>query len=96
MDHLFPMRPCARTARAKRSQQSNEIAADEWFVDWRRGGTLIEESRYLAKWDQCLTILSFEDEHVPQRDFGDDDKDEPLLKELDGVLPNSFRHRRGR
>lgn len=92
-----PSDSCAHLARAKRSQCSNEIAADEWFVDWRRGGLLIEESRYLYKWDQCLTLLSFVDDEVPQREVGaDEDAEEPLLKELDGVLPWPGKNRRRR
>ena len=53
-----------------------------WFTEWRRGGTLIEESRNLPKWDQCLTLIWFDDDEVPPpTDFdGDDGSDEPLLE----------------
>lgn len=87
----------AQLARSRKSQHSNETAADEWFADWRRGGTLIEESRYLPKWDQCLTVLWFEDEEVPRSEISaDDDGEEPLLRELDGVLPWPGKSRRRR
>ncbi len=34
-----------------------EIAADVWFSDWRWGGMVLEEARYLKSWDQTLTLL---------------------------------------
>src|SRR5260221_5366006 len=42
-----------------------EVAANLWFSDWERGGVLLEEARYLARWDQTLTLLRFESEEVP-------------------------------
>jgi hypothetical protein len=36
---------------------SEEIEADEWFQNWERGGTLLEEARHLGRWDQTLTLL---------------------------------------
>jgi hypothetical protein len=68
-----------------------EIDADEWFQDWERGGTLLEEARYLERWDQTLTLLWFEDEEVPALkrktwDEASKNEDEELLKELDGIL----------
>ena len=38
----------------------DEIAADVWFSDWRSGGMVLEEARYLKSWDQTLTLLWFE------------------------------------
>ena len=92
-----PPSSSARAARAQGGQQISEISADLWFSDWKRGGTLIEESRFLPKWDQCLTLIWFDDNEVPDPGFAtDDDGEEPLLKELDGVLPWPGKSRRRR
>jgi hypothetical protein len=95
---LVPSNSCAHRARVNRKQCGDEIAADEWFSDWRRGGVLVEESRYLYQWDQCLTLLSFDDDEVPPRESADynNKEQEPLLKELDGVLPWPDKNRRRR
>lgn len=42
-----------------------EVPADEWFSDWERGGTLIEEARHLPRWNRTLSLLWFESEEVP-------------------------------
>jgi hypothetical protein len=69
-----------------------EIDADEWFQDWERGGTLLEEARHLDRWDQTLTLLWFEDEEIPPLRRGErensslTEEEEQLLPELDGVL----------
>ncbi len=75
----------------------HEIAADMWFSDWKRGGSLLEEARYLKQWDQTLTLLWFDDEELPQ-ESGTEEKDEEEmgLKELDGVLPWPGKRRRRR
>jgi hypothetical protein len=71
------------------------VDADIWFSDWERGGTLSEEVRHLAQWNQTLTLLWFEDEQVPGRKFRDEQgkireeeesEDDALLRELDGQL----------
>ena len=79
------------------SNGSQEIAADEWFSDWTRGGALLEEARHLKRWDQTLTLLWFDGEEdlVPERRSGA--RDEELeIKELDGVLPWPGKKRRKR
>jgi len=73
-----------------------EIAADEWFDDWRRGGVLMEDARHYPRWNQTLSLLWFEDDHIPaskEHESGDDDE-EPALRELDGVLPWPGKSRR--
>jgi hypothetical protein len=85
-----------------------EVGADLWFSDWERGGVLLEETRYLAQWDQTLTLLWFESEEVPPliRDRHErrgepegrelhEDEEEPGLEELDGTLrwPSKKRRR---
>ena len=76
--------------------EPDEVAADVWLSDWRRGGMLLEEARYLKSWDQTLTLLWFEDEEVPplQGEEGDLADEEPLLAELDGILPWPGKKRR--
>lgn len=68
--------------------EADEVAADIWFSDWRRGGVLVEEARHLSRWDQTLTLLWFEDEELPPPARGSREDEEELgLKELDGILP---------
>ena len=76
--------------------EPEEVAADVWFSDWRRGGAVLEEARYLKSWDQTLTLLWFEDEEVPplRRNGSDTEDEEPLLRELDGILPWPGKKRR--
>ena len=73
-----------------------EIAADIWFNDWRRGGVLLEEARHLTGYNQILSLLWFEDEEVPHEPAANnnDPDEETGLKELDGVLPWPGKHRR--
>lgn len=75
---------------------SVEIAADLWFDGWRRGGSLLEEALHLNQWDQTLSLLWFADEEIPalDTDSGEPQEDEPLLRELDGVLPWPGKKRR--
>jgi Zn-dependent peptidase ImmA (M78 family) len=76
------------------------VDADIWFSDWERGGTLLEEVRHLAQWNQTLTILWFEDEQVPGRKVHDEQgkeeesEDDALLSELDGQLRWPSKRRR--
>lgn len=79
-------------------REPEQVDADVWLSDWERGGVLLEEARHLARWDQTLTLLWFEDGEVPsakrnrwsERDEdaksrGGGEEDE-LLQELDGNL----------
>jgi hypothetical protein len=70
-----------------------EIDADLWFSDWERGGMLLEEARYLNRWDQTLTLIWFEDEEVPPPVRGEE-VEEWGVKELDGILPWPGKKRR--
>lgn len=82
-------------AKADVGIESGEIPADQWFADWRRGGTLLEEARYLPRWKQTLTLLWFDDDEIPALDGDDQDSDEEQgLKELDGTLPWPGRKKR--
>lgn len=80
---------------------SEEVEAAKWFQHWERGGVLLEEARHLERWDQTLTLLWFEDEEVPppkcrgyEGDSRDEDDEDVLLKELDGILPWPGKKRR--
>jgi hypothetical protein len=84
-------------------ESRDAVDAGVWFSDWERGGTLSEEVRRLAQWDQTLTLLWFEDEEVPARKFRDErgeiqeevqSEDDALLKELDGQLHWPTKRRR--
>jgi Zn-dependent peptidase ImmA (M78 family) len=79
------------------------VDADMWFSDWERGGTLMEEVRHLARWNQTLTLLWFENEQMPGRRVRDErgafheeeeSEDDALLKELDGQLRWPSKRRR--
>jgi hypothetical protein len=75
---------------------AEEIDADIWFENWERSGTLLEDARHLAKWDQTLALLWFEDEEVPvpRPKHKEREEDEFGLAELDGILPWPGRKRR--
>jgi Zn-dependent peptidase ImmA (M78 family) len=95
----------SKSLRAGTSVDSKDaVDADLWFSEWERGGILAEEVRYLAQWDQTLTLLWFEDEEVPGRKIRDergeihedeDSEGDALLKELDGNLRWPSKQRRG-
>lgn len=95
----------SKSVRAGTSVESKGVVdADLWFSEWERGGTLAEEVRYLAQWDQTLTLLWFEDEEVPGRKIRDErgeihedeeSEGDALLKELDGNLRWPSKRRRG-
>lgn len=100
--------PTGSVSERSRSGQTlgrEEIDADMWFSNWERGGVLLEEARYLADWDQTLTLLWFESGEVPRiprekiRRWDPDgperreDEDE-LLQELDGNLRWPSKNRR--
>jgi Zn-dependent peptidase ImmA (M78 family) len=86
------------------TESHDAVDADIWFNEWERGGTLLEEVRHLAQWDQTLTLLWFEDGEVPGRKVRDErghiyekeeNEDDSLLKELDGQLRWPTKRRRG-
>lgn len=94
---ILPQESLAARLRAGgRSSGAEEIAADIWFDNWERDGTLLEEARHLAKWDQTVALLWFEDEEVPAppRDRKEREEEEFGLAELDGILPWPGRKRR--
>ena len=79
-----------------KSEDYDELASDVWF----NGGIknrpfLSEEAVLLREWNQCLSLIWFDDSMKPVHERRDEeDDDEPLLKELDGVLSWHSRSKR--
>jgi len=84
------------------SESQDTVDADLWFSEWERGGTLVEQVRHLAQWDQTLSLLWFEDLEIPGRKVRDqrgqvheeETEEDALLPELDGKLRWPGKHRR--
>jgi hypothetical protein len=100
----LPAGSLSKKVREGTSTESHDtVNADIWFNEWERGGSLLEEVRHLAQWDQTLTLLWFEDGEVPGRKVRDErghiyeeeNEDDSLLKELDGQLRWPTKRRRG-
>jgi hypothetical protein len=71
-------------------QDYDEIAADIWFTNGVRSYDLLaEEAMLITEWDQCLSLIWLDENLRPagRSDDYDAEDDEPLLKELDGILP---------
>ena len=79
-----------------KNEDYDEIATDTWFNNGVKNYPLLaEESVLLREWDQCLSLLWFDDDLRPAGDNRTfDSDDEPLLKDLDGVLPWPSKSRR--
>ena len=86
----------ARLRSGQGCEGPQEIAADLWFDDWRRGGELLEDSRYHLTWDQGLSLIWFEDEDMPAQTNTEHrlTYENDGLAELDGILPWPGRGRR--
>jgi hypothetical protein len=86
----------ARVRAGERLSTPEEAEPDHWFEDWERDGMLLEDTRQLAQWDQTLTLLWFDDEHLaaPAPEHKKWDEDSYRLRELDGVLPWPGRSKR--
>lgn len=67
----------------------DELASDIWFSGGIKNYPLLaEEAVLLREWNQCLSLIWFDENLKPVHDHRDEeDDDEPLLKELDGTLP---------
>ena len=81
------------------STGSGVVAAHTWTnADRFSDVDLHEEARIAGTWNQALTLLWPEDGDMPdQRDLprnSESEDEEPLLKELDGILPWPGRRRR--
>ncbi|MCC6579436.1 MAG: ImmA/IrrE family metallo-endopeptidase [Phycisphaeraceae bacterium] len=81
---------------ASKTEDYDEIAADTWFSNGVKNyDMLAEEALLLREWDQCLSLIWF-DENLRSTAAGQDsgEGDEPLLRELDGILPWPSKSRR--
>lgn len=79
-----------------KTEDFDELASDVWFNGGIKNRPLLaEESVLLREWNQCLSLIWFDDSLKPVYERCDEeDEDEPLLKELDGTLSwPSKRHR---
>lgn len=74
----------------------DEVSTDVWFdKDFQNQTLVTEEAILLKEWDQCLSLIWFDESLKPVRERWDEDEDnELLLKELDGTLPWPSRSRR--
>ena len=79
-----------------KNEDYDEIATDVWFDGGIRNRPLVaEESIVLREWNQCLSLLWFDDRLLPVGERVETEgEEEVLLKELDGVLPWPSKRRR--
>ncbi|MEW8418840.1 MAG: ImmA/IrrE family metallo-endopeptidase [Candidatus Thiodiazotropha endolucinida] len=78
-------------------QDCDEIPVDVWFTNGITGFDLLaEESIALRDWDQYLSLIWFDEDlrSVDQRREYYEADGEPLLEELDGILPWPSKSRR--
>ena len=74
----------------------DEISTNVWFAEGFQNRPLVaEEAILLQEWNQCLSLIWFDESLKPVHEHWDEDKDhEPLLRELDGTLPWPSKSRR--
>lgn len=72
-----------------KTEDYDELASDVWFSGGiKNRPVLAEEAILLREWNQCLSLIWFDDSLKPLNERRDEEDDnEPLLKELDGTLP---------
>ena len=77
-------------------EEYDELPTDIWFDGGIRNRPLVaEETILLQEWNQCLSLIWFDESLQPIPKGWDEDEDaEPLLKELDGTLPWPSKSRR--
>ena len=61
----LPAGSVSQRSRAGEVLSAGRSDAADWFDNWERGGTLVEEARHLAQWDQTLTLIYFESGELP-------------------------------
>ena len=79
-----------------KTEDYDELPTDIWFNGSIKNRSVVaEETILLREWNQCLSLIWFEEGMNPSYEYWDDEDDKPLLKELDGILPwPSKSHRR--
>ncbi len=77
-------------------EDHDEISTDVWFGEGFQNRQLVsEEAIVLQEWNQCLSLIWFDESRKPTCERWDEDEDnESLLKELDGTLPWPSKSRR--
>ena len=82
--------------RGTKIEDYDELPTDVWFDGSIGNRTLVaEESILLRDWNQCLSLIWFDDSPKPFfKQSNADEDDEPLLKELEGTLPWPSKSRR--
>lgn len=82
---------------SSKNSDYDEIDTGIWFNNRVRGfDMLAEEAILLEEWKQCLSLIWFDDDLRPAGpdNVQDSDDIEPLLEELDGILPWPSRRKR--
>ena len=79
-----------------KTEDYDELPTQVWFDESIRNRPLVAEEAILQReWNQCLSLIWFDESLKPVREQWDQDEDnEPLLKELDGTLPWPSKSRR--
>lgn len=74
----------------------DELPTDVWFEGGITNRPLVaEEAILLPEWNQCLSLIWFDESLKSIRERQDEDEEvEPLLSELDGTLPWPSKSRR--
>ncbi len=72
-----------------KTEDYDELASDVWFNGGIKNRPILaEEAVLLREWNQCLSLIWFDESLKPAHERRNEDEDnEPLLKELDGTLP---------
>jgi hypothetical protein len=83
------------TQNPSKTEEYDELASDVWFSGGIRNHPILaEEAILLREWDQCLSLIWFDEDLSPPRERTNHREDEPLLEELDGNLPWPSKRRR--
>jgi Zn-dependent peptidase ImmA (M78 family) len=79
-----------------KTEDYDELATDVWFDGGVKNRPMLtEEAILLREWNQCLSLIWFDEHSKPVNERRDDDEhDEPLLRELDGTLSWPSKSRR--
>ena len=74
----------------------DELPTDVWFDGGIKSRPMLaEEAILLQEWNQCLSLIWFDESLTPAQERRDkDETDDPLLDELDGILPWPSKRRR--
>ena len=78
------------------TEEYDEVPTDVWFNGGIRNRPMVaEESILLPEWNQCLSLVWLDETLQPVHEpRSEDEEDESLLAELDGILPWPSRRRK--